>query len=302
MNAILAALAQKALIDNDILFLAGPSAVGKSAAALEAARRFNCEIVSCDAMQVYREVNIASDKPAAEMIAAVKHHLLDVVSVEEDFNAARYRTLALLAIEDIRRRGRKVIVCGGSGMYMAALLDGIFAAVPIPEGLRESLLARARSSGLDAMHRWLTEIDPQAAARINPHDQVRIIRALEVFEATGMPISRLQKTRDGLWGKQPVAVVGLERPRAEMYARAEARIEAMFKAGLEDEVRGLLARKLAPAAARLIGIPEVKGYIDGEYGLDRAKYLMKLNTRHYIKRQMTWFRKDQRIEWVMNTG
>ncbi len=297
MDDTFSAFLQRSLSENDIVFLVGPSAVGKSAFAFEAARRLNGEVVSCDAMQVYREVDIASDKPSAFMRAAVPHHLLDVVSVEEDFNAAKYRVLAVAAIEDIVRRKRKAVVCGGSGMYMAAILDGMFESVPVPDGVREALLERAGHEGLGVLYRRLGEVDPDAAAKINANDRVRIVRALEVFEASGIPISRLQRTRDGLWGKQPIALIGLERPREELYARAEARVDAMFAAGLVDEVRGLMARKLSSSAARLIGIPEVKGFLDGEYGEEKAVELMKLHTRHYIKRQMTWFRKDQRIKW-----
>lgn len=298
MSDTASAFLQTVLNDNDVLFLAGPSGVGKSALAVDAALRAGAEIVSCDAMQVYREVNIASDKPSAAMRESVPHHLLDVVSVEENFNAALYRGLAVTAIEGILARRRKVIVCGGSGMYMMAILDGLFDGVTVPEGLREDLLARASRDGLSVMHQRLKEIDPGASARINPNDQVRIIRALEVFEATGIPISQLQRTRGGLWGSRPIAIVGLERERAELYARAERRIEAMFASGLAGEVDALILKNLAPGASRLIGIPEVKGFIDGQYGIDRAKELMKLNTRHYIKRQMTWFRKDARIKWV----
>ncbi|MEI6437520.1 MAG: tRNA (adenosine(37)-N6)-dimethylallyltransferase MiaA [Candidatus Omnitrophota bacterium] len=290
-------LVQRELANNNILFLVGPSAVGKSAVAVEAAGLCNGEVVSCDAMQVYREINIASDKPSPRMRAGVAHHLLDIVSVEEDFNAAKYRALAVVAIDNILKRGRKAIVCGGSGMYMAAILDGLFESVALPDGLREDLLERVKAGGLGAMYQRLCDVDPDAAGKINPNDQLRIVRALEVFEATGIPISKLQKTRDGLWGKQPIAVIGLGRPRDVMYARAEARIEGMFASGLIEEVRGLMGMKLSLSASRLIGIPEVKGFINGDHSLDRAKELMKQNTRHYIKRQMTWFRKDQRIQW-----
>ncbi|MBF0595275.1 MAG: tRNA (adenosine(37)-N6)-dimethylallyltransferase MiaA [Candidatus Omnitrophica bacterium] len=292
------ALLQRSLDNNNICFITGPTAAGKSALALSAARRIGAEIISCDAMQVYREINICSDKPTAAMRAAVPHHLLDVASVEEDFNAAKYRALAVTAIGDVLSRGRKAIVCGGSGMYMMAILDGLFDNIEVPAGLRESLLARIEREGLMTLYNELKVVDPQAAAKINPNDPVRIVRALEVFQAVGKPISALQQTREGLWGKETIALVGIERPREELYIRAEQRIDAMFEHGLVEEVRGLLGLRLTPNAARLIGIPEAKGFINGEYDLERAKYLMKLNTRHYIKRQMTWFRKDARIQWI----
>ncbi len=297
MNEKLSVLLQQALIPNKILFIVGPTAVGKSMLAVETALACGAEIVSCDAMQVYREVNISSDKPPAGLRAVVPHHLLDVVSVEEDFNAAKYRELAVAAIESILGRGGRAIVCGGSGMYMMAILDGLFETVEIPEAVRSGLTERAGSAGLAALYQQLLQVDPEAAAKINPHDQLRIIRALEVFEAAGRPISQLRKDRKGLWGKYPIALIGLERPRDILYARAEARVEGMFADGLVDEVRGLLQKKLTPSASRLIGIPEVRSFLEGRSSLSRAKEQMKQNTRHYIKRQLTWFRKDKRIEW-----
>ena len=282
----------------DILFIVGPSAAGKSAVAVETAKRLNGEIVSCDAMQVYREIEIASDKPSPDMLRAVSHHLIGVVSIAEEFSVARYRELALAAIRDIQLRGKRPIVCGGSGMYMMTLLDGIFEGGEPDPAVRARLAEEAEKNGLLALFDRLRAVDPEAAAKISPNDLKRIVRALEVFETTGQPLSVMQKKRDGLWGKQEIRVCALTRPREELYARAEARVEAMFGQGLVEEVRGILAGKVSPMAERLIGIPEVRGFLEGGYGLDRAKYLMKLNTRHYIKRQMTWFRKDQRIEWT----
>lgn len=298
MSSFLLSSLEKAFKENHLVFIVGPSASGKSALALEAARSFDGEIVSCDAMQVYREVDVASDKPSLAMRAAVTHHLVDVVSVEDDFNAARYRALALPVIEDILKRGRKAVVCGGSGMYMMALLDGLFDSIEVPEGLRDELLARAKREGLSALHQQLQKIDPQAAAKINPNDQVRIVRALEIFQTTGQPISQLQKARDGLWGKMPIGVIGLDRPREVLYARADARVDDMFRRGLLDEVRELLTRKLSVSAERIIGIPELKRHFAGDISLDDARALIKKNTRNYIKRQLTWFRRDKRIEWI----
>ena len=283
---------------SEILFIVGPTAVGKSAVAVEVARQCNGEIVSCDAMQVYREANIVSDKPPAVMRAAAAHHLIDVVSVEDEFNAARYRVLAVAAIEDILRRGRKPVVCGGAGMYMMAILDGLFEGGAADLRLRLALEARVKSEGLAGLHEELSSLDPDAAAKIDPNDPVRIIRALEVVTTTGMRISEQQHRRDGLWGKYQISIAGLVRPRDVLYARAEARIDEMFARGLVDEVTMLLGKRLTATTARLIGIPEVSGVLRGEWDLARAKYLMKLNTRHYIKRQLTWFRKDKRVEWT----
>ena len=278
-----------------VIFLVGPTAVGKSAVAVELAISLNAEIMSCDAMQVYREAVIASDKPSLEMRARVKHHLIDVVSVEEEFNVARYRELALKAMQDILARGKVPLFTGGSGMYMMALLDGLFEDGKINVDVRADLERREEAD----LYAELMRVDPAAAARISPHDKMRITRALEVFKTTGVPISAQQKKRDGIWGKYDIRLFALERPREELYRRVEARVEEMFVRGLEAEVRSLYAKPLSSTGRRIIGIPEIGGVLAGEYDLERARYLMKLHTRHYVKRQMTWFRKDKRLEWIM---
>ena len=152
--------------------------------------------------------------------------------------------------------------------------------------------------GLAALHERLKSLDPQAAAKIHPNDPQRIIRALQVARSTGQPISQLQQKREGLWGKMPIRIIGLNRPREELYQRVEARVEEMFKKGLVGEITQVSALPLSVTAQKLIGIPEVMGYLKGEHDLDRAKYLMKLHTRHYVKRQLTWFRRDKRLKWI----
>ena len=280
-----------------VIFIVGPTGVGKTAVAMALAGLAapeGAEIVACDAIQVYREVAIASDKPSADMRRQVRHHLLDVVSVQEEFNAARYRALAIAAIDDILARGKQPLVVGGSGMYMMVLLDGLFEEGEVAASCRATLEAR----DLPGLYAELQRVDPQAAAKISLNDKKRIVRALEVFHATGVPMSVQQKKREGMWGKYNIRLIGLERPRVELYRRVEARVDAMFAAGLADEVKGLLDKPLSSTAARIIGVPEIKGALGGEYDLARAKYLIKLHTRHYVKRQMTWFRKDQRLQWL----
>jgi len=281
-----------------IIFIVGPTGVGKSDAGFLLARKLGGEIVSCDAMQVYKEVNIACDKPSKQARGQVPHHLLDVASVTEDFDVARFRQMAVEAIEDILRRGKVPIVVGGSGMYVNVLLDGIFESDAKDEDLRARLKEQAQKEGAAVLHQQLAILDPKAAGKIHSNDARRIIRALEVAMTTGKPISALHKERAGLWGEYSVEIFALDRPREQLYARAEARIEDMFKRGLVEEIRALSGLPLSRTASAAIGIPEVTGYLKGEYGLERAKYLMKLNTRHLIKRQLTWFRRDKRIQWV----
>ncbi len=287
------------LKDPVLIFIVGPTAVGKSEIGLCVSNFLNkgAEIVCCDATQVYREIAIANDKPSAEIRALVGHHLVDILSVTEDFNAARYRQLAVVAIRDVQKRGKTPLIIGGSGMYMSVLLDGIFEGT-VKEDLREEISQQLECKGSAALHERLKALDPQVAAKIHPHDPQRIVRALEVALATGQPISSLQQKREGLWGKMPIKIFALNRPRQELYRRAEARVESMFAKGLVDEIKKVSALPLSRTARKIIGIPEVMGYLKGEYDLERAKYLMKLNTRHYVKRQLTWFRRDKRLAWI----
>lgn len=281
-----------------LIFIVGPTAVGKSEIGFNLAKRLNAEIISCDAMQVYREIAIASDKPSPESYSPIRHHLLNILSVAEDFNVARYRELGLLAIKGIQDRGKLPLFVGGSGMYMSVMLDGIFEGVASREDIREELSQELSEKGPNFLHGRLKALDPQAAAKIHPNDPQRIIRALQVIQSTGEFLSQLQEKRDGLWGKMPIVIFALNRPREELYQRAEERVEEMFNKGLIDEIKRVSQMPLSTTARKIIGIPEVMGHLNGEYDLDRAKYLMKLHTRHYIKRQLTWFRRDKRLIWI----
>ncbi len=284
-----------------IIFIVGPTAVGKSETALLLAASLKGEIISCDAMQVYREINIASAKPSVDEQKRVPHHCLNLVSVTENFDVVRYRKEALDAIEDILSRDKHPIIVGGSGMYMTVLLDGIFEEPARDEVLRNSLQEELSKNGPHALYTRLQELDPQAASKIHINDAKRIIRALEVVLSTNKPISHLQQQRQGLWGKHPICIFGLEIPREELYKKIEERIDRMFEKGLVEEVKTIWESNLSLTAKTLIGVPEIQGYLKGEYDLDQAKYLMKLHTRHFAKRQMTWFKRDKRIEW-MNAG
>ncbi len=281
-----------------LTFIVGPTAAGKTEIGLHLARRLDAEIVCCDAMQVYREITIASDKASPEARGAIPHHLVDILSVTEDFNVARYRQLAVPVIQEILSRGKTPLIIGGSGMYMAVLLDGIFEGIPVEEDLREELTEEQKAKGTGFLYGRLRALDRQAAARIHPNDTQRIIRALEVAISTGQSITKLQPKREGLWGKMPIKIFGLNRPREELYRRVEVRVDEMFTKGLVDEVQKVASLTLSQTAGKIIGIPEVLGYLKGEYDLERAKYLIKLNTRHYVKRQLTWFRREKRLTWI----
>ncbi len=282
-----------------IIFLVGPTGVGKSAVALELAEALDAEIVSCDAMQVYREAAIANDKPSREDQKRVVHHMIDKVSVTQDFDVAQYRREAIQVIEDIHKRNKIPLIVGGSGMYVSILLDGIFEANAEDPSIRRQLQEDAKVQGVDKLYLRLKKVDPESAGRINSRDERRIIRALEVYVSNRKPISQLQKERSGLWGKYNIKIFALNRDRQELYDRVNLRVDAMFSRGLIKEVEKLNQLTLSRTAGGLIGIPEVNGFLEEKFSLEEAKELMKMNTRHYVKRQLTWFRKEKRLDWVL---
>ncbi len=287
-----------------IIFIVGPTAVGKTDIAFILAKEINGEIISCDAMQVYKEINIASNKPSQKILQGIPHHLINIISAEEEFDVAQFNRLAQGAIKEIHKKNHIPIIVGGSGMYMQILLDGIFEAKgKRDDSLREQLKQEAQEKGTRSLYDTLQKKDPQAALKIHPNDLRRIIRALEVLALEKKPISQIQKNRQGLWGKYAIHLFGLTRERKDIYQRIEARVEEMFKEGIVEEIKGLKLAQWSHTADRIIGVREIQGYLKGEYDMERAKYLMKLNTRHLAKKQLTWFRKEKRIHWiVMNSN
>jgi len=249
-------------------------------------------------MQVYKGMDILSSKPTAAQRAAVAHHLLGIVSPEDEFNVSEYRRRALKAIKTIINLGRIPLFVGGSGLYMSIVVDGIFEVKTEDPRVRARLFKQAREQGSAALHARLQEVDPPAARKIHPNDTKRIVRALEVFAVAGVPISRLQQTRKGLDKEYDVRIIGLDMDRDILYERINRRVEEMFDQGLVKEVKRLLKKKLSRTAACAIGIQEVKSYLEGGLDEQGAKELMQRNTRRYARRQMTWFRKDRRIVWV----
>lgn len=281
-----------------IIFLVGPTAVGKSEIAVDLAKRINAEIISCDSMQIYKGMEIISSQPSVALRKKVKHHLVSIVSSTKDYNAAKYRQAALKKIKEILRRGKIPLFAGGSGLYISVLVDGIFKANSQNEAIRRQLYEEASRFGSSHLYEKLQAVDAEAALKIHPHDIRRMVRALEVFEVCKKPISQLQKKRKGLFDKYDVRTFCLDMKRSELYQRIEKRVDEMFNKGILNEVRRLLRLKLSKTAPYAIGIKELKGYFAGLYDLEETKRLMKKNTRNYAKRQLTWFKKDKRIEWI----
>jgi tRNA dimethylallyltransferase len=274
--------------------IAGPTASGKTAIAIELARRHGGEIVSADSQQVYRFFDIGTAKPSAEELAAVPHHLISVVDPLEPFSAAEYQRRADAAIEDITSRGRPVFVVGGTGMYLRILLHGLVEAPGADPELRAELEALAVAEGREAVHRKLAEVDPETAAKLPPQDLVRTIRALEIHKQTGKTASEFRREHAFAPDRYPFRMYVLNPPREALYRTIDARTAAMFQRGLVEEVRELITRGFDEAAPmRSVGYVQAKAVVDGQLSVDEAIQQTAQETRRYAKRQLTWFRKEQ---------
>ncbi|MET0401126.1 MAG: tRNA (adenosine(37)-N6)-dimethylallyltransferase MiaA [Cystobacter sp.] len=273
--------------------IAGPTASGKTALAVALALREGGEIVGADSQQVYRHFDIGTAKPSEEERAAVPHHLVSVVDPLEPFSAAEYQRLADAAIAEISARGRRVFVVGGTGMYLRILLHGLVEAPGADPALRAEWEALAAAEGREAVHRLLAEVDAESAAKLPPRDLVRVIRALEIHRQTGKPASVFRREHAFAPSRYPFELYVLSPPREAMYEAINRRTEALFAGGLVDEVRELIARGYAGAAPmRSVGYVQAKAVVDGRLSVEEARALAAQETRHYAKRQLTWFRKE----------
>jgi len=282
-----------------IVIVLGPTAVGKTELALAVAPKVNAEIVNADSQQVYRYLDIGTGKPSKPERERVRHHLIDVVNPDEDFNAARYRQLAAASIDEIHKRGAKVLVSGGTGLYLKALTGGLFSGPSQDTELRANLEREIAQIGLAALYDRLIAIDPGANTKIHPNDRQRIIRALEVYQSTGRPLSEWQNEHRFQEEAFQVLKIGLARARDELYDLISRRSESMIRAGLLDEVRGLMERgyELDLKPLRSVGYRQMGEVIEGIKGLPEAIAEMKQETRRLAKRQLTWFRSDPEIRW-----
>ena len=286
---------------NTLIVVVGPTASGKTALAIDLAKAVNGEIVSADSMQIYEGMDIATAKPLPEELAVVPHHLIGFVPVETPFSVADYAVLARTAINEIMNRGKIPILCGGTGLYVKAIIDNVQYSETIPsdELLRERLRLFAEQKGNDALWKRLEMIDPETARRIHPNNVGRVIRAIEVMEVSGRSIR--EHEADSRKEPCPYHVIefGLRyQDREKLYQRINQRVDKMVEMGLPEEVKTAREKGLTATAAQAIGCKELYGWLDGDETLAEALERLKQSTRRYAKRQLTWFGADKRVLWI----
>ncbi|MBE6917190.1 MAG: tRNA (adenosine(37)-N6)-dimethylallyltransferase MiaA [Ruminococcaceae bacterium] len=284
-----------------IICIAGPTASGKTALAVELAKELNGEVVSCDSMQVYRRMDIGTAKPTLEERQGIVHHMLDVAEPDESFSVSRYCDMAAPIVDDILARGKVAIIAGGTGLYMDALIKGNdFAPCPAT-GARERLEQQAEEIGMDAMLEKLRAIDPEAASKLHIADRKRILRALEVYEETGETITAHNNRTQSIPPRYDPLWLGLDfEPRQALYRRIDLRVGMMLEQGLVEEIRSLLAGGVPAKATAMqaIGYKEFVSALEGNGTIELAADEVRLASRHYAKRQLTWFRRNPRIHWL----
>ncbi len=287
---------------NNLICIAGPTASGKTALAVKLAKEYNGEVVSCDSMQVYRYMDIGTAKPTEEEKEGIVHHMIDVAEPDEDFSVSRYCALATPIVDDILARGKTAIIAGGTGLYMDALIRGnSFAPYP-STGMREKLEKQADEEGMQAMLSLLYTIDPDAAAKLHLADRKRILRALEVYYETGKTITAHNKQTQQLPPRyHPVWFALEDADRAELYARIDKRVDVMLSRGLIGEIEALLARGISEkcTAMQAIGYKEFLCAMRGKMSISEAANQVRQSSRNYAKRQLTWFRRNPSMHWLI---
>lgn len=285
----------------NVLVIAGPTATGKTALSIELAKELNGEIVSADSMQVYRYMDIGTAKPTKEEMQGIKHYMIDEVYPDEEFNVARYRKLADGYIDEILGKGKLPIVVGGTGLYIKSLTDGLnFTETVCDWNYRERLKNEAEEKGNACLYERLLKVDPEAAEKIHPNNVRRVIRALEVYEYTGVPISVHRKMSATGDSERNYIIYGLTMDRDLLHRRIDLRVDMMIEKGLTEEVRKLMSMGYGPGLVSMqgLGYKEMIWYLQGKLTFREAVEILKRNTRRYAKRQLTWFRADKRIRWV----
>lgn len=287
---------------NRIICIAGPTASGKTALAVEIAKEYNGEVISCDSMQIYRRMDIGTAKPTREEMQSIPHHMLDVADPEEDFSVSRYCELATPILDDILARGKTAVIAGGTGLYMDSLIRGN-AFAPFPStGVRERLEQEADEMGIQTLFDRLTAIDPDAAGKLHLSDRKRIIRALEVYLETGETITEHNRKTQLIPPRYKPIWLGLDfAQRSTLYSRIDLRVGMMLEAGLIDEIRTLLASGISEkcTAMQAIGYKEFVAALDGQCSTQDAADQVRQSSRRYAKRQLTWFRRNPAMHWLI---
>lgn len=289
---------------NNIICIAGPTASGKTALAVELAKSLHGEVISCDSMQIYKYMNIGTAKPTLDEMQGIVHHMIDVAEPQEDFSVSRYCAMATPILEDILSRGKTAIIAGGTGLYMDSLIRGNDFA-PFPStGRRQELEQRADREGIEVLMQWLREIDPETAARLHLSDRKRIIRALEIYLETGETMTAHNLRTQAIPPKYHPVWLGLDfAERKQLYDRIDLRVGIMLEQGLIDEIHSLFARGI-PAkctAMQAIGYKEFTGAIEGHCSIEEAADLVRQSSRRYAKRQLTWFRRNPAMNWLIRS-
>jgi len=295
--------AAKSPLTEPVLVLIGPTAVGKTALSLALAERFSCEIVGLDSMQIYRHMDIGTAKATLEERARAPHHLLDVIEPDEEYHVARYVADATQACREIIARGNRPLLVGGTGLYLKGLLEGLFEIPAVPESVRASLRQRLTEEGRAVLFDELGLCDPESASRIHANDTHRLLRALEIFQATGRSWSEHLREHQIRPALTKVLRIGLLCERDALYERINLRVERMVAEGLLGEVEKLLAMGYDPSlkAMQSIGYRHMLQYLQGQWDWDETLFLLARDTRRYAKRQMTWFGNDPNIHWFAPT-
>ncbi|MCM8811659.1 MAG: tRNA (adenosine(37)-N6)-dimethylallyltransferase MiaA [Candidatus Omnitrophica bacterium] len=288
-----------AALNKRIIALVGPTGIGKTETAAALAKTLSAKVVVADSMQVYQGMDVGTGKPDKALLREIAHYGIDLVPPTAEFSAADYVRTVRPVMEKLLARDDFVVLTGGSGLYVRALLDGICEAPSANRFYREQLLEEGQKTGWSAMHRRLQEVDPEAARRIHPHDKKRIIRALEVFHDSGQPLTALQKKAAGFFeNKAEISFFGLTCHRETLYQRIEERIDRWLASGWKEEAQMLLQKGLSKTSAEALGYKELYAYLKNETSWEETVRLIKRNSRHYAKRQITWFHHDPRIRWI----
>ena len=289
---------------HNIICVAGPTASGKTALAVELAKLTGGEVVSCDSMQIYKRMDIGTAKPTPDEMQGIPHHMIDVAEPDEDFSVSRYCEIATPIVDDIIARGKTAIIAGGTGLYMDSLIRGN-AFAPFPStGVRQRLEEQADREGMEAMLAWLGSVDPEAASRLHLADRKRVIRALEVYLETGETITEHNRRTQAIPPRYEPLWLGLDfQERSELYRRIDLRVELMLKAGLVEEIRSLLSSGIPSkcTAMQAIGYKEFVAALEGRITIEEAAAQVQQSSRHYAKRQLTWFRRNKNMHWLIRS-